>query len=166
MPFILTPTTARVASRDEIRQWMRDFVGGGAPVPGTGVINILLDGVEFADSDIDLAVNMTVDRYNVMTPMTMLSMDLIPKTLLMYGAVGHLLQSESFRQLRNQATVSDADVQPIGIDDKAPAYTQAARLMFEKFDELAKNVKIQRNMESMYGGISSGYRWASGRWGW
>jgi hypothetical protein len=92
-----------------------------------------------------------------MTPFTSLPVDSIPRTLLFYGAVGHLLWSESFRQMRNQATVQDGDVAPIGIDDKASAYTQASQLLWAKFDELCRGIKTQRNMESMYGGISSGY---------
>lgn len=163
MPFVLTPTAARSLSRDEVRRWLRDTPGGGAAVPGTGVINVLLDGVEFSDEDIDLGIRMAVDRYNVITPMTMLTQDLIPRALLMYGAVANLLASEGFRQLRNQATVSDADVAPIGIDDKAPAYAQMSKMWWDTFEKMAVQVKIQRNMESMYGGFSSGYASVAGR---
>lgn len=155
MPVIATPTTARIVTRDEIRRWLRDFPPG--LVPKTGVMNVLLEGVEFSDEDVDAGLQGAVDRYNVMTPMTNLQLDGIPRMLLFYGAVAHLLASESFRQLRNQATVQDGDVQPIGIDDKTGPYTQASKLLWDKYDELARGVKTQRNMEAMYGSLSSGY---------
>jgi len=155
MPVLATPTTSRILTRDEARRWLRDFPPG--LVPKTGVMNVLLEGVEFSDEDVDAGLQGAVDRYNVMTPTTLLQVDMVPRTLLLYGCVAHLLWSESFRQLRNQATVQDGDVQPIGIDDKTAPYTQASKLLWDKFDELARGVKTQRNMESMYGGISSGY---------
>lgn len=155
MSVIATPTSTRLVSRDEIRRWLRDFPAGR--IPNTGQMNILLDNVEFSDDDIDAGIQGAVDRYNLMTPFTTLPVDAIPRTLVFYGTVAHLLWSESFRQLRNQATVQDGDVQPIGIDDKTSPYTQASQLLWAKYDELCRGIKTQRNMESFSGGMSSGY---------
>lgn len=155
MPVIATPTAARILSRDEVRRWMRDFPPG--LIPKTGVINALLDGVEFSDEDVEAGLMGAVDRYNCMTPLTGVTLDSIPRTLLLYGAVAHLLWSESFRQLRNQATVSDAEVPQIGIDDKTNLYAGACDRLWAKFDELARAVKTERNMEQMSGGLPSGY---------
>jgi len=155
MPVIATPTSPRILTRDEVRRWMRDFPPGY--IPKTGVINTLLDGVEFSDDDVDAGIQGAVDRYNAMTPITPINVDMLPRVLLLYGAAAHLLWSESFRQLRNQATVADADVPQIGIDDKHGAYLQASAALWNKWDELARAVKTQRNMESVYGGMPSGY---------
>ena len=155
MPVIATPTTARIVTRDEIRRWLRDFPSG--LVPKTGVMNVLLEGVEFSDEDVDAGLQGAVDRYNAMTPITSVSLDAIPRMLLFYGTVAHLLVSESFRQLRNQSTVQDGDVQPIGIDDKAQLYAQSSKFLWDKYDEIARGVKTQRNMEAVYSHLSSGY---------
>ena len=155
MPVIATPTSTHIVTRDEVRRWLRDFPPG--LVPKTGVMNVLLEGVEFSDEDVDAGLQAAVDRYNAMTPLTSVQADQVPRVLLFYGCVAHLLWSESFRQLRNQATVQDGDVQPIGIDDKHAPYTQASKLLWDKYDELARGVKTQRNMEAMYGSMSSGY---------
>lgn len=155
MPVLATPTSSRIVTRDEIRRWLRDYPPG--LVPGTGVMNILLEGVEFSDADLDAGLQGAVDRYNVITPFTLLGLDQIPRALLFYGSAAYLLQSESFRQQRNQATVQAADVQPIGIDDKAPLYAQMSTALWGKFDELCRAIKTQRNMESMFGHLSSGY---------
>jgi hypothetical protein len=154
MPVIGYPVSSSILTRDEIRRFMRDYPG---PVKDTGVLNVLLDNVEFSDADIDAALNHAVDLYNVMTPVTNLSMDSIPRPILLYGAVSHLMLSEGMRQLRNQATVQDGNVQPIGIDDKQALYQQWADWMRNQFLMMARSVKTQRNMEAAWGGLSSGY---------
>lgn len=159
MPVIGTPTRTRLVTREDVRLWLRDFPPGY--VPGTGVLNTLLDGVEFSDADVDARLRMSVDRYNTITPVTQLSEDLVPRVLLLYGAAAHLLASESWRQLRNQATAQAEGVVPTGVDDKHALYRGAADALLQQFDLLARPIKTQRNMESMYGGFGSGYAWVS-----
>lgn len=154
MPVIGYPVTSTIPTRDEIRRFMRDYPG---PVKDTGVLNVLLDNVEFSDADIDAALGHAVDLYNVMTPMTTLGMASIPRPVILYGAISHLMLSEGMRQLRNQATVQDGNVQPIGIDDKQALYQQWADWMRNQFNTMARAVKTQRNMEAAWGGLSSGY---------
>ena len=134
---------------------MRDYPG---PVKDTGVLNVLLDNVEFSDADIDAALGYAVDLYNAMTPITFLGMAMIPRVVVLYGAVSHLMLSEGIRQLRNQATVQDGNVQPIGIDDKQALYQQWADWMRNQFNTMARAIKTQRNMESAWGGFGSGYQ--------
>lgn len=162
MPVIATPSRARLVTRDDVRRWLRDFPPGY--VPGTGVLNTLLDGVEFSDDDVDLGIRMAVDRYNAITPLTQLTEDRIPRALVMYGCVAHLLASEGHRQRRNQATAQAEGVVPVGIDDKAPLYMQGSAGLLEQFDALARPAKTQRNMESMYGSLGSGYAAVSSGW--
>lgn len=155
MAVIGYPVASTIPTREQIRRFMRDYPG---PVKDTGVLNVLLDNVEFSDADIDAALGNAVDLYNVMTPITTLSMDAIPRPVILYGAVSHLMLSEGMRQLRNQATVQDGNVQPIGIDDKQALYQQWADWMRNQFTTMARGVKTQRNMEAAWGGLSSGYR--------
>jgi hypothetical protein len=60
MPVVGTPTTTQILSRDKIRRFMRDYAG---QVKDTGVINILLDNVEFSDADVQDAIEFTVNFY-------------------------------------------------------------------------------------------------------
>lgn len=159
MPVIATPTRARIVTREDVRGWIRDFPPGY--VPGTGVLNTLLDGVEFSDDDVDRGLRLAVDRYNVTTPITQVAEDQVPRALLMYGAVAHLLASEGYRQLRNQVTAQAEGVVPAGVDDKHPVYLRASEALMTQFDAICTRVKTQRNMESMYGALSSGYAWVS-----
>lgn len=154
MPVVATPVVRPLLTRDAIRVSLRDLAGR---IPNTGVDNILLDNVEFSDDDLDNAIGFTVDRYNAMTPVSSLTADGINRYVLLIGTVCFLLNSESWRQARNQATLQDGDVAPIGLDDKAQLYSQLAQLACAEFKQMAKELKIQRNMESAYGAIGSGY---------
>jgi len=155
MPVVGTPATTALLNRDRIRRFMRDYAG---QVKDTGVINILLDNVEFSDADVADAIEFTVNYYTSLPPIIGLFTEgNIPPVVLLYGVAAHLLNSESMRQLRNQATVQDGDVQPIGIDDKFQLYQTASNWMREQFKELAQRIKVQLNMRGAYGGMSSGY---------
>ncbi len=155
MPVVAYPTRVATLTRDEIRRWLRDFPPGY--VPKTGVINSLLDNVEFSDDDIDAALQFTVDRYNVMTPFTDKTVLELPRALQLYGAVAHLLWSEHFRQLRNQTSTQDGDTQAPGVDDKQSPYAQASQLLWQQWDAFARSYKTQKNAEAFYGGLGSGY---------
>lgn len=155
MPVVGTPATTALLNRDRIRRFMRDYAG---QVKDTGVINILLDNVEFSDADVADAIEFTVNYYTALPPIIGLFTEgNIPPVVLLYGVAAHLLNSEAMRQLRNQATVQDGDVQPIGIDDKFQLYQTASNWMREQFKELAQRIKVQLNMRGAYGGLASGY---------
>lgn len=123
--------------------------------------NILLDEVQFSDKDINLAIEMAVSAFNGITPQTRLTPMSFPthlRWLLLLGTTRFLLMSESFLQARNQATVQDGDISPIGIDDKSALYSQLAKGLKDEWDEQARGVKTQNNMESAYNTLGSGYR--------
>lgn len=155
MPVTGSPTTAPALTVDMIRMSIRDLAGA---IPNTGVVNVLLDNVEFSDAEIQNAVAFTLDRYNAMTPVTNLPLANINRFVLLQGVVSFLLSSESYRQARNQATVQDGDVAPIGVDDKASLYAQMSQMADAKFEQYARGLKTQANMEAVYGGLGSGYR--------
>lgn len=159
MPVIGTPAVATSVTLEDIRTFMRDVVG---QVPDTGVINILLDGVEFSDRDIRKAIATTVGWFNALTPMIgTFSEHTIPHVYLLYGSASHLLASEAMRQLRNQSTTQDGDTSPIGIDDKYQLYNTASMTARQMFLESAKEYKMQLNKSRAYGGIGSGYAMVS-----
>lgn len=123
--------------------------------------NILLDDVQFTDEELNLASEMAASAYNTVTPQTSLTPSTFPthlRYLLLIGTVRFLLMSESFLQVRNQATVQDGDISPIGIDDKAALYAQMAQQLRDEWDALVRGVKTQNNMESAYNALGSGYR--------
>lgn len=151
MPIVGTPTTPVIISKDQVRMFMRDRADK----------NILLDDVQFTDAELNLATEMAVSAYNSVTPQTMLTPSSFPthlRYLLLIGTTRFLLMSESFLQIRNQATVQDGDIAPIGIDDKSAAYAQLAQQLKAEVDEITRQVKTQNNMESAYDSVGSGYK--------
>lgn len=151
MPITGTPVTPSVVTKDQVRMFMRDRAEN----------NILLDQVQFTDDELNNALEMTVSAFNAVTPQTNLTPQSFPthlRYLLLVGTTRFLLMSESFLQARNQATVQDGDIAPIGIDDKAALYSQLAKSLKDEWDELTRGVKTQNNMESAYATLGSGYR--------
>lgn len=155
MPVTATPVPPPLLTRDDIRGFLRDVAG---EVPGTGALNTLLDNVLFSDVDIDRAIKFTVARFNAMTPVSRVSADTINLWVLLNGTVANLLNSESVRQLMNQASFQDGDVAPIGIDDKSAPYAQLAAKFSEEFQITARGIKTEANMNAAWGGLGSGYR--------
>lgn len=150
MPVVGTPVQPTIVSRDQVRLFLRD----------NPQKNILIDDVQFTDNELNLALEMAISAYNAVTPQTSLTPSSFPlhlRYVALIGTVRFLLNSESFLQVRNQATYQDGDVAPIGIDDKQAAYAQLARLLKEEWDELVRGIKTQNNMEGTYNRLSSGY---------
>jgi hypothetical protein len=158
MPIVGTPTTPVIVSKDQVRMFLRDRADR----------NILLDDVQFADEDLNLAIEMATSAFNAVTPQSYFTPSTFPENLqyvLLIGTVRFLLMSESFLQVRNQATYQDGDIAPIGIDDKQAAYAQLAQVLKGEWDELVRGVKTQNNMEGGYNSLGSGYRYV-GRLRW
>lgn len=151
MPIVGTPTTPTVVSKDQVRMFMRDYANN----------NILLDDVQFTDKELNLALEMATSAFNTVTPQTNFTPSNFPpqlRYLLLIGTTRFLLMSESFMQVRNQATVQDGDIAPIGISDKAQLYAELAKQLKGEWDELTRGVKTQNNMEAAYATLGSGYR--------
>lgn len=151
MPVVASPATPNIVTKDQVRMFMRDRTDK----------NILLDTVQFTDDELNLAMDMAVSGFNAVTPQSNLTPQTFPphlKYLLLIGTTRFLLMSESFLQARNQATVQDGDIAPIGIDDKAQLYAQLSASLKAEWDELTRGVKTQNNMESAYNTLGSGYR--------
>ncbi len=131
----------------DIRGFLRDYTQN----------NILLDDVQFNQDDMERAIDFAVDEFNVMTPISAMDAFSIPKSILLLGAASWLMRSESFLQIRNQASYQDGDIAPIGLDDKHQLYVQASRALKEEWQTSARAYKQQQNIESAYGRLSSGY---------
>lgn len=149
MPITLTPVTTTVLTKDDVRVFLRDKAEN----------NILLDQVQFTDDELDRAINFTVDYYNSVPPLGTASVDTIPKNILLIGVCSWLMRSESFLQVRNQATYNDGDIGPIGLDDKVSIYDSLSQQLKNEFMLLTQQYKTAQNMESAYGSLGSGYRW-------
>lgn len=151
------PANASPLTTKDIRDFMRDQPD----------YNILLDDIEFADSDILRAMRLTVAKWNAITPITNLtSWEQLNEWVLLCGVCCILLKSEGIRQKRNQLSTQDGNIAPVGLDEKESIYLKWSMIFCEEFERLTKDAKIQQNMESILGRNSclrSGYIYI-GRW--
>jgi len=148
MPVVGVATTPVILTRAQVRMFMRDRADK----------NILLDDVQFTDDELNFAMDMAAESFNAVTPQTNILPQSMNKYVLLLGTVKFLLMSESFLQVRNQASYQDGEISPIGIDDKMAQYSQMAQSIKAEWDELVRGIKTQNNMESAYNRLGSGYR--------
>jgi len=148
---VVVAESADVVTVDEMRAFLRDYSGQ----------NPLLAAVEFTDTELSTSLNRAVDQANVIARPTGYSLETFPnKYVLLIGAGQFLLMSEAFRQLRNQASYQDGNIQPIGIDDKQAAYTGLAQTLKAEFTQMVTTIKISDNMKQTGSLTSPGYqRW-------
>jgi len=142
---------------EEIRMFLRDQPD----------YNILMDDIEFENTDIERAMRLTVAKWNATTPITNLTSPAqLNEYVLLCGVCCILLRSEGLRQVRNQFVTQDGNISQVGLDEKEALYLKWAMYFCEEFERLAKEMKIQQNMESLLddrcggeSGFGSGYRW-------
>lgn len=117
--------------------------------------NHLLDGEEFSDPRIQQAIALTVDLFNIMTPISSYGVENFPsKTLLLYGTLGKLFSGAAALLARNTMTYSDGGLQ-IPVEERSQLYMSLAEMYNNEFLSSAKAFKIQRNIDDGWGSVSS-----------
>lgn len=132
----------------KVRAYIHDFSSG----------NYLLDGEEFSDSSIELAMELALSDYNTITPLSNLAPSQFPsKSLLMYGTLGHLYLGKSAHLARNTMSYSDGGLQ-IPVEERMELYTSLSSSYFAQFKQLGERLKAQLNVEDGWGSVASDYR--------
>lgn len=134
---------------EDVRDFLRDYSEN----------NILLDEVENPDDLIEKAIKFVKSRWTVMPPVGVGGKS-PPYSILLMGVSAWLLKSVAMLQLRNQASVRDGMISPIGIDDKAQLYLQVAGNLQNEFETAAREFKISRNVAAGFGNQGSGFRFS------
>ena len=151
---VTLPRNETPLTTDDVRWFLRD----------TPQHNILLpDSVEFSNDDINRAIRFTAAKFNSVTPQSNADYTSINEYVLLCGVCAILLRSEGIRQNRNEVRAQDGGIAPVNLDEKQAQYAAWADRLQQEFDFLVRNIKMQNNMESCYGTLSSGYRYL-GRW--
>lgn len=119
--------------------------------------NYLLTGEEFSDERIALAMEMAVDTFNIVTPITSFISENFPsKALLLYGTLANLYTGQAGLAARNQMSYSDGGIS-LPIEERFQLYQSMAAQYGQQFSDLSKQWKIQYNMERGWGGVGSDY---------
>jgi hypothetical protein len=135
-------------SVDDVRVFTKDTV----------LDNVLLEGKEQSDDDlIELAMNLAVQLFNSVAPVTQYSVESFPNdTILLYGTLYHLALSESERQLRNEINFQTQGMN-VAIDNKHQQYVALATTYRQLFDAETKAYKMYINTEQAWGEDFSPY---------
>lgn len=120
--------------------------------------NHLLDGEEFSDPRIQLAMDMALGDFNSMAPVTGYTYNMFPnKSILLFGTCFHLFSGQAALQARNTMQYSDGGLQ-IPVEERYELYMNLANHFGSLFQNLARQVKTQINLdENGWGSVSSDY---------
>lgn len=133
--------------------------------------NHLLDDVEFTDIRIDLAMNMAIDSYNNLPPMSSVTLEEVTsdnitigyysdemrsKSIFLYGTLWHLFSGQSALAARNQMSYSDGGL-TIPIEERYQFYVQLAAQFEQNFKASAKDLKIALNLEDGWSSVRTDY---------
>lgn len=120
-------------------------------------LNHLLDGVEFPDAMISIAMDLAVNEFNLIPPLSAVDINTFPnRALLMSGTIYKMLTGQATLLARNTMAYNDGGVS-IPIEERAQLYQSLAATFQSDFQTAARAYKIQANYKSGWGGISSDY---------
>lgn len=139
-----------VLTPEEVRTYLQDRPD----------VNYLLDGLEFSDPQVILAMELAVDDYNSIPPDSMrATLETFPsKTVLLFGTCYQLMLGQAQHLARNTMQYSDGGTQ-IPIEERSPLYSQMAGSFQSLFMDKAQRLKVSRNIESGFGEVSSDFGW-------
>ena len=120
-------------------------------------LNTLVDGVKFGPEEIEQAQIFVVDYFNIMSPSNgrSFTVETFPsRALMLLGVWGHLLKGAAIGEAINELEYSADGVQ---INDRhhAQLFGQLGAQYWQEFVDLAKNMKISRNIEQAFGRFGS-----------
>lgn len=136
-----------VLSVEEVRTYIQDRVPN----------NYLLDGVEFPDPMILLAMDLAINEYNAITPISGETLATFQsKSLLMSGTLYKLFQGQAALLFRNTMAYTDGNLS-IPIEERGQFYQSLASMFQSDFMTSAAKYKIQLNIEDGWGSVRSDY---------
>lgn len=132
----------------EVRKAIKDFPE----------LNVLGDyNEEFSDSEIETALERSVNRINLVSPVSSWTLESLPqifKEPLIYYTISILLQSRIREYSRNNIDYQSGGT-GVTFNTIISEYAQAASIYEEKAELLTARVKIQMNLEGCFDTIES-----------
>lgn len=120
-------------------------------------MNKLLGKVESDPEDIELALELSVEMFNLVEPVTVNRYNLANHPspyLIIHGAVIELLTMAGLCYTRNELKYSDQGIS-VSVNDKGPEYSKWAQGLIQDYYMKAKKLKGLLNLNACRGGIPS-----------
>lgn len=155
-----TPGPTEEKARQTARRLLRLFLND------TPELNRLTRKYESDDPQLDLAIQLAVDDYNMSPPLLgNVQVSNYPSLfLLMYGSTIQVLRSQGILQSRNELAYSSGGVS-VRIFDKTQNYQSWISQFVAEYERKKQNYKIAANIAgALGGGVSSEYSIISYFW--
>lgn len=121
--------------------------------------NKLLDELQFDDERISQAIDLAIDKFNLMTPFSNYIESTFPnRSLLLLGTLEQLFLGEAAAAARNELTYSDGGL-TVPLEERFQYYTALAQTYGQQFQQMGQQLKIQLNMEEGYSMVQSDFAW-------
>lgn len=134
-----------ILSTDEVQEHIQDKASQ----------NRLIDGTEFTPTVINLAMELAVSAFNLITPVSGATVETFTnKALLMSGTLWKMYAGQAALLARNTMNYSDGGIS-IPIEERFALYIQLASMYEADFKDAAQKLKIQDNMENGWGGVTT-----------
>jgi len=140
-------STVRQRAAANIRRYMKD----------RPEMNHLLGREEASADDIEMAIDMSVELFNLCEPPSPsgFTVDSHPSFyLLVHGAVIELLRGAGIHYSRNRLSYNDQGIS-VTVNDKAPEYTTWIQGLVTEYYRMAVKLKGYLNLKSAFGGVPS-----------
>jgi hypothetical protein len=135
----------QVLTAQEVREYTSDYADN----------NYLIEGEEMTDTFIELCMTFAADSFNSIPPMGNMGVQNFPsKAVLLWGTLWHAYNGKALLLARNTMEYSDGGLQ-IPIEERTQLYQSLAANFQQQFMEAATKLKINLNMESGWGHVSS-----------
>lgn len=129
-------------------------------------LNKLLGRKESSDKQLELALDMALDDWNMTPPiLNAFTYDDFPApNLLIRGAAIQVLTSAGILASRNKLSYNDGGV-AVQSSDQAAEYTGWLQMIVNDYERKKQAIKVQYNLESCWGRVYSEYSQVNlGRW--
>jgi hypothetical protein len=115
------------------------------------------NGVEFSNTRIELAMELALGKFNMIIPISNANVFNFPnKAILLYGTLAALCEGQAALMARNHMSYSDGGI-TVAVEERMALYRELAVSYGQLFETSARAVKLQRNIEDGWGGVSSDY---------
>lgn len=130
---------------EEVREFVQDYPEA----------NLILDKEEFSNTYISLCISLAVSEFNSISPRTGYSDQNFPsKSLLLQGTLWQMYSGRATLMARNHLSYSDGNL-VVPVEEKWDIYSNLAASFGTQFKQGAQALKINQNLESGWGSISS-----------
>lgn len=131
----------------EVREYVSDYAPN----------NYLIEGEEFSDTFITLCMELAVEEYNALSPLTQYTLSTFPsKAVLLQGTLWKAYDGKAALLARNTFAFSDGGLQ-VPVEERADLYSNIAAKFGQQFKDSAIRLKTNINMSEGWGCIKSDY---------